>query len=45
MQDVAEEQFEDFADFVQWYQDLIPEEPINLTEAATIYFNLELYNF
>lgn len=38
------EEFEDFMDFCQWYQDLVPQEPLNLEEAASIYFNLDLYN-
>ena len=38
------EQFENFKEFCQWYRDLVPEEPLNLEEAATIYFELELYN-
>lgn len=32
-------QFENFEEFCQWYQQLIPEEPLNMCEAATIYFN------
>ncbi len=36
---------EEFEDFVIWYQSLAPEEPLDLVEAASIYFNLELYNF
>lgn len=39
-------EFADFEDFVKWYENLKPTEPVNLHEAATIYFNyLEIYNF
>jgi hypothetical protein len=38
------EEFENFKEFCRWYRDIIPEEPLNLEEAATIYFNLEIYN-
>lgn len=38
------EEFDDFSHFCLWYQDLVPQEPLNLEEAAAIYFNyLELY--
>lgn len=38
--------FIDFEEFLKWYQDLVPQEPVNLEEAAVIYFNyLEIYNF
>jgi hypothetical protein len=37
--------FLDFSEFCKWYSELQPEEPLNLQEAATIYFNLDLYNF
>jgi hypothetical protein len=39
------EDFADFDEFLIWYQNLVPNEPINLEEAITIYFNLEFYNF
>jgi hypothetical protein len=35
------EQFENFEQFCQWYQQLVPSEPLDKHEAATIYFNLE----
>lgn len=35
--------YEDFADFCCWFQDLMPEDTLDLQEAATIYFNLETY--
>lgn len=38
--------FMDFDDFLHWYHNLAPKEPVNLEEAAEIYFNyLEIYNF
>jgi hypothetical protein len=38
-------EFETFSEFCLWYQSLAPHEPLNMHEAATIYFNLQLYNF
>lgn len=35
------EEFENFEHFCHWYQGLMPMEPLDKQEAATIYFNLE----
>ena len=36
-------EFESFSQFCQWYYNLVPAEPLDLQEAALIYFNLEIY--
>jgi hypothetical protein len=35
--------YEDFFDFCTWYENLFPDDILDLQEAATIYFNLETY--
>lgn len=37
--------FDNFEEFAKWYQSLVPDEPLNLTEAATTFYNLDFYNY
>lgn len=36
--------FDSFEEFCSWYQSLVPDEPLNLTEAAITFYNLDFYN-
>jgi len=35
--------FEDSKEFCEWFRNLNPEEPLDITEAMSVFFNLQEY--